>query len=201
MEINNLEIIKHFLNFNSPDEFYYLQILKRRKENPKLGSNSHVIKTYYITSIDYLELKMSEIISLCKLHNARAYINLTSRSFERIAFHTLKKVTDCILNKDYKSIRKAYESVCGEYGSGEKYWVIDIDDHNLRKVEMIATIINRLQSSYSCNTVAYIPTINGWHLITHPFNLGDFEVYRVENSIDVHKNNPTILYYNNDKTN
>ena len=192
MEINNLQIIKHFLNFNSPDEFYHLQILKRRKENPELGSNSHVIKTYYITSIDYLEMKMSEIISLCKLHNARAYINLTSRSFERIAFHTLKKVTDCILNKDYKSVRKSYESVCGEYGYGNKVWIVDIDVQDFTEVLRIAIKINRMQSSSDCNVLGYVPTLNGWHILTNPVNKKEF-LKEVPN-LDIHCNNPTILY-------
>ena len=167
-------------------------ILKRRKENPELGSNSHVIKTYYITSIDYLELKMSEIISLCKLHNTRAYINLTSRSFERIAFHTLKKVTDCILNKDYKSVRKSYESVCGEYGYGNKVWIVDIDVQDFSEVLRIATKINRMQSGYDCNVLGYIPTLNRWHILTRPFNKKEF-LEEVPN-LDIHCNNSTILY-------
>lgn len=195
MEINNFEIIKHLLKFDSEDIFYHLQIIKRKKENPELGSNSHVIKTYYITSLEYLNLKKEEIITLCKLHNSRAYINLTSRSFERIAFHTLKKVTDCIMNKDFKSIRKAYESVCGEYGFGEKYWVIDIDVKDFDFVLKIAHIINRIESNNDVTVVAYIPTKNGWHIITKPFNLKQFEPYKVQHVLDIHKNNPTICYF------
>ena len=52
--INNIEIIKTLLEFNSQDEFYHLQVLKRKKENPELGSNSYVVKTYYVGSIEYL---------------------------------------------------------------------------------------------------------------------------------------------------
>ena len=41
--------------------------------------------------------------------------------------------------------------------------------------------------------LAVIPTLNGVHLITKPFNLQKFkELYPL---IDVHKNNPTLLYY------
>ena len=52
--IDNLEKVLPLLEFESEDDFYYLQILQRKKENPQLGSNSRVIKNYYITSIDYL---------------------------------------------------------------------------------------------------------------------------------------------------
>ena len=48
--INNLKIIKSLLTFESKDDFYYLQILQRKKENPQLGSNRRVIKNYYINS-------------------------------------------------------------------------------------------------------------------------------------------------------
>lgn len=42
---------------------------------------------------------------------------------------------------------------------------------------------------------AEIPTMNGCHLITKPFNLQKFKEKFPE--IDVHKNNPTILYIPN----
>jgi hypothetical protein len=38
--VDNFEIIKSLLQFDSEDDFYHLQILKRKKENPELGSNS-----------------------------------------------------------------------------------------------------------------------------------------------------------------
>ena len=198
MEINNLQLIKPLLNFANDDVFYHLQILKRKKEHPSLGSNSYVVKTYYISSIEYLEFKMSEIIELCKFHQARAYINLIPRSFEKIAFHTLKKVTDCIMNKDYKSVRKAYESVCGEFGNGTKRWVIDIDVKDFEFVDKIGEIIDTMKSgkedTIEANVLGYIPTKNGWHIITRPFNLKQFEPYKVQCQLDIHKNNPTILY-------
>ena len=199
MEINNLQLIKPLLNFANDDVFYHLQILKRKKEHPSLGSNSYVVKTYYISSIEYLEFKMSEIIELCKFHQARAYINLIPRSFEKIAFHTLKKVTDCIMNKDYKSVRKAYESICGKYGHGDKIWVIDIDNHDFELVDKVSEIIDKMRSGKDeialQNVIGYIPTKNGWHIITRPFNLKQFEPYKVQYQIDIHKNNPTILYF------
>ena len=191
MEINNLQLIKPLLNFANDDVFYHLQILKRKKEHPSSGSNSYVVKTYYISSIEYLEFKMSEIIELCKFHQARAYINLIPRSFEKIAFHTLKKVTDCIMNKDYKSVRKAYESICGKYGHGDKIWVIDVDDRDFNKVLKIGETVNKIESGNSVNVLEYIPTLNGFHILTKPF---DKSVFSKIYDLDIHTNNPTILY-------
>ena len=191
MEINNLQLIKPLLNFANDTELYHMKIIKRKKEHRSLGSNSYVVKTYYISSIEYLEFKMSEIIELCKFHQARAYINLTPRSFEKIAFHTLKKVTDCIMNKDYKSVRKAYESICGKYGHGDKIWVIDVDDRDFNKVLKIGETVNKIESGNSVNVLEYIPTLNGFHILTKPF---DKSVFSKIYDLDIHTNNPTILY-------
>lgn len=193
--INNIFAIKPLLHFQSEDDFYHLQILKRKKEHPELGSNSYVVKTYYIRSVEYLEKKFPEIVSLCEFHNARAYINLNVRSFERTAFQTLKKVTDQIMNKDFKSVRKAYESVCGEFGAGrDKRWIVDIDHAPHTTVEYVDKLIAYIKAALPEGglILARIPTKNGFHLITSPFRLDTFkEVYP---DIDVHKNNPSILY-------
>ena len=207
MIINNLELIKPLLTFESEDNFYFLQLLKRKKEHKELGSNSVVIKTYYISSLEYLDLKWDEITTLCKLHQARAYINLTSRSFKRTAFHTLKKITDCILNDDYKAVRKAYDSCCGSYSIGEKRWIVDIDEKEISPL-MIAHIeyecdpisrfeydLDNIPINFNSKIIATIPTKNGWHLITKPFNRKQFSDKYPET--DIQTNNPTILYYEN----
>lgn len=195
--IDNFDIIKSLLKFESPDDFYHLQIIKRKKENPELGSNSYVVKTYYIKSVEYLEKKRNEIINLCEFNNARACINLNRRSFERLAFHMLKKVTDQIMNKDFKSVRKAYESVCGAYSNEpNKKWIIDIDYKDISEEER-GVIFNYIQllikETGKDETITIIPTRNGEHWITSPFNLGIFRE-NYGGTIDVHKDNPTILY-------
>lgn len=198
--VDNFVKIATLLKFESEDDFYYLQIIQRKKEHPELGSNSRVIKTYYIRSKDYLISKYDEITSQCKIFDARAYINLNRRSLERMAFHTLKKVTDQIMNKDFMSIHKAYESVCGSYSSeSHKKWIIDIDwkdweGKQLPASELINTL-KSLQSEASNEPITeIIPTKNGIHIITHAFNLQIFREKFPE--IDVHKDNPTLLFSN-----
>lgn len=190
---NNLQQILKLLHFTSSDDFYFVQILKRKKEHPELGNNSYVVKTYYIQSKEHLEFYMSEIICLCEFHNARAYIGVNKRSFENVAFHTLKKTTDIILNKDYSSVRKAYNSVCGSYTTGDKLFIIDIDVEDVPLLEdIILTVETKCEPFNGTKTVTLIPTKTGVHLISKPFNISKFkELYP---SIDVHKNNPTILY-------
>lgn len=52
--VDNFDLIKSLLKFETEGVFYFLQILQRKKENPNIGSNSNVISTYYIKSINHL---------------------------------------------------------------------------------------------------------------------------------------------------
>ena len=193
--INNLIQISELLKFESSDDFYFLQLIKRKKENPELGSNNVVVKSYYITSVDQLNDRMNEIITICNFNNARAYINLNKRSFEQVGFQMLKKVTDCILNKDYKSVRNAYDSVCGLFhNEGEKKWIVDIDTEDFSQVQRIGDIIYEIPP-IGIKVITCIPTKNGYHLISKPFDTSKWSDYFTSALYpDIHKNNPTILY-------
>jgi len=190
--IDNFEQIKKLLKFESEDAFYFLQIIKRKKEHPELGSNSYIVKTYYVKSLEQLDFYKGEMICLANYHNARVCIDLNRRSFERIAFHNLKKVADQIMNKDFKSVRNSYNSVCGSYSNEkDKRWIIDIDHKNRREINDCLRFIENLQP-VGPKFVDLIETKNGFHLITTPFNIKDFLVRYKE--YEVHKQNPTILY-------
>jgi len=198
--INNFQQISKLLQFRSDDDFYHLQIIKRKKDHPEIGSNSLVIKTYYIKSEDHLAKVEPEIIALCNFHGARACINLNRRSFEKMAFHTLKKVTDQIMNKDFKSVHKAYESVCGAYANeSNKKWIIDIDNisidgfnHQDSMIQLRSRIIELQIEAGHLQSMNFIRTKSGIHIISAPFNLQKFREEFPD--IDVHKDNPTILY-------
>ena len=198
--VNNFEQIKKMLTFASEDDFYHLQIIKRKKEHPELGSNSYVVKTYYISSIEYLELKKDEIINLCEFHNARGCINLNRRSFEKIAFHAMQKVANQLMNRDFRSVRKAYESVCGANSNEpNKKWIIDIDDvsvdamaHDPKIQKMIDRIVELQSQTGKEPYLAAVRTKSGFHLIATPFRLDTFCGEYPE--FLVHKDNPTILY-------
>ncbi len=196
--VDNFAKIATLLEFDSDDDFYHLQILQRKKEHPELGSNSRVIKTYYIRSKDYLISKHDEITKMCKFFGARAYLNLNRRSLERMAFHNLKKVTDQIMNKDFASVSKSYESVCGAYScEPNKKWIIDIDwkdweDESFPAGEVI-DLLRKLQSEASKEPlIEIIPTKNGVHIITYAFNIEKFK--KEFPMIDIHKDNPTLLF-------
>lgn len=90
--VDNFDKVKTLLEFNSDDDFYFIQIIKRYKDNPddkekyigKQNGTYHggawYLKSWRIHSAKQLEDLKSEIISMCEKNNARAYITLNSRS-------------------------------------------------------------------------------------------------------------------------
>lgn len=176
------------MNFESADDFYYLQILQRKKENKDLDRNSRVIKNYYIKNLDYLFEKYDEIMKLCKEFNARASIRLNKRSFRKVAFKAMELTCNVLSNRTYDFVSKCYDRACGQSSNEttNKKWILDVDYPF--KIEEL----NNYLVSENINILAHIPSKSGMHIITNPFNIKKFlEKY---NEIEIHKDNPTNLY-------
>jgi len=94
MSTNNFSQIVELLEFSNPLDFYFLQIMKRRKDNPDLDKGVRIIKDFYITSQEDLLDKQEEIIALCDEHNARATIRLNKRNLGVCALHCYKEMLD-----------------------------------------------------------------------------------------------------------
>jgi len=197
--VDNFELIKSLLEFPHKDIFYFVQILQRKKDHKgeRLGgsnNNSRLIKAYYITSVEKLEIHRKEMITLAHVFNARVSINLNPRNFQKAAFHLLQKIANQMSNGDYHNIRKSYESICGEYHSEiDKRWLIDLDMEQLiLKEEILSYIVDshREINKKDYGVIAGIPSKTGLHIITNPFNLEHWKWKDVE----IHKNNPTNLY-------
>ena len=210
MIINNLELIKPFLKFESNDIYYHLQILKRRKdclEHEKARNNAKCIKTYYVHSIEYLEDRFNEIKKLCKHHQARAYINLNAKSYVKTAFEMNIKIAQRMLNNQFEYIYHSYESAAGmsDVNVGNIRWIVDIDEKDISPL-MLSYIeyqcapfsnwtynVDKDIDVFNSKILIKIPTKSGWHLITKPFNLQQFKQHYPD--VDVQKNNPTLLYF------
>ena len=191
--IDNIKLILPFLKFESKDDFYYLQILQRKKENPQLGSNSRVIKNYYIISEEYLLDRYDEIKKLCEIFNARAMIRLNKRSFEKVGFKCMTNLANTMMNKEYQFLKASYDRACGlGHNDSEKKWILDIDEpYEFEKYSQLIVDIGHIEP-IGMKHLAVIKSKSGYHLITKPFNLEKFRKSYPE--IEVHKDNPTNLY-------
>lgn len=192
--IDNFELIKPLLTFPNDDIYYHLQILRRGKDHPELPAANRVIKAYFICSLESLDYVEQEIKDFCKLFEARAYINLAPKSLKKTTMLQLKYLAQRAYEGDFKKIWRSWNTCAGEIKGEEPTWVIDIDDPLEKMIYWwdIKKYINEECEPIGDKTIAIIPTKNGNHLITTPFNLQQFKEKYPD--IDVHKNNPTLLY-------
>ena len=192
--INNLEKIKPLLKFNTAGDFYFVQILKRRKDNPGMKGDARCIKNFYLYSVEELDSVWSEMIDLCSRHRARAYIRLNVRNSDKIALMVLKKTADHIASGNTRAVGHVYESVCGEHNSEtQKKWIIDMDNVGEGDIEEVETLVRELWTEHEQvgEFFAYLPTRNGLHIIVSPFNRFGF-AEKLKH--DVQMDNPTVLY-------
>lgn len=197
--VDNFEKINNFLEFECEDDFYMLQIIKRRKENPDMDKNSIALKTVYLHRKDQLLDLKDDLVDLARKHNARIYINPNRKSFKKCTLACLKEFADRISTDDYHKPYKIFDSVAGACGSKHAIWVIDIDWDELEDVKFrdgyvneMCRFINSLQPVNVENKVVMVnDTKNGTHILTTPFNVYDFTQ---KYTIQVHKNNPTLLW-------
>jgi hypothetical protein len=210
--VDNFDIIKSLLDFSEPKTFYFLQILKRRKENPDLKTHTKVIDNFYLYEVDDLEKLKPIIEKRCIETNSRAYINLNRLDLEKIGIHSAKLIMEKLLQGNYREIKNVYAIACGScHSENEKRWIIDIDKEHMLYKDQIVEIIKSLHAlilKTHYKVLAQIPTKSGVHIITNPFNPLLFKkriedlikadtAAEVLNSVQIQKNSPTLLYYGN----
>lgn len=98
--VDNFEMMKDYMEFNSPDDVYFVQIIKRWKDNKdkpdadawkaagKLKGSYHsgaeYLDYWLVHSFDELEKLKSEIVKVCSYNNARAYVSINTRSQSQV---------------------------------------------------------------------------------------------------------------------
>jgi len=192
--VNNYDQIGHMIGFEDKFDFYFVQIIKRRKDNPDLKRDMNIIANFYIESFEQYGRLMPHIISMCDNENARAYFRINRRNYKHLSYHILKRVVDVISSGMVKSLKGTFDTVAGQYHSDkDKKWIVDIDDDIPYDGSEVKEVILRLQGETKKEPYfRVLPTKNGVHYITRPFNLKKFKDDFP--GIDVHKDNPTILY-------
>ena len=206
--VDNFELITETLMAKPvPEgEFYFVQILTRKKDDNEGGhangnNRQRLIRYYCVDSKEKLLRLKPEITELCHLNNARAYIHPTRRSYKEIAALGLQLAAEMYVKEDYVGFRSLFSTACGRsFISGDKKFVVDIDSEDISVAEIykdnVKAEIFKCRGAGGENSekvVATIPTKHGFHLITHPFDVGQFQ--KLFKDVDVHKNNPTLLYY------
>jgi hypothetical protein len=201
--INNLELIKPLLNFEKRGDFYMLYVFKRKKDQPEGERDNHqsvrTIKTYCIESIDHLDRRWDEIVQMCEMFKARAYIHVQKQNHFDVSLSMMVDLAQRIQNGNHNQ-KGLFDSVVGQIKTQEKRWIVDVDSTSQHIQNMISNIIEMVKPNDGSKIITKIPTKNGVHLITKRFDVMEFNKQikeRGEEMPDIQKKNPTLLYYPN----
>lgn len=203
MKVDNFDLIKDFFLFKEDlgpeyagDWFYMVQIMTRTKDT---GEKPKHIHTLFVESREYLMSHKDMIIKLCEMFNARAYISVNPSSYKKCAIKMFKELAEVVENENYKGILSLPETVAGKYGAdgGLNLWIVDLD--GIKSLEECQPYIDFIIGIYNDGKgrpnweIKPLPTVNGYHLLVSPFDARDFKKRWPD--IEIHKNNPTVLYY------
>ena len=195
--INNIDIIKPLLNFSEKGDFYMLYVFKRKKDQPEGERDNHqsvrTIKTYCIESIDHLDRRWDEIVQMCEMFKARAYIHVQKQNHFDVSLSMMVALAERIQNGNTNQ-KGLFDSVVGQIKTQEKRWIIDVDDTDTKALVGITEFIHSLRPEGDKLEIV-IPTKSGYHLITKRFDVMKFKEKYPD--IDIQKKNPTLLYYPN----
>ena len=202
--VDNFDAISQCLLFKEDlideyagDWFYMIQVMTRTKDT---GEKPHIYRTYFCESREYLLSHKEEIMKLCEMFHARAYIAVNPSSYKTCAMKMFKELADIVDNGAYKKILSLPETCAGKYtcGKDNKKWIVDLD--GVKTVEEAEPYIYEIMNEYnegrgrSNGEIQFIPTVHGCHLLVSPFDVRIFKSNHPD--IEIHKDNPTILYYN-----
>lgn len=203
MTVNNYNIIKPFLTFESEDDYYLLQVIKRRKENPDMETGERVLRTVYVTSLEKLDKMWEDLTLLATQNDARVYINLNVKSMKKTSLIAMKELASRVMDNNFKGAYHIFDSAAGQCGATrDKKWIVDLDEKDAEfdfanYVGILTKCIDECLPEGN-KVLETIPTLNGVHLITKPFNINEFKEKMNKkgyNIPDIHKNNPTLLYF------
>ena len=201
--IDNIDLIKPLLTFDNEGDFYQLFVFLRKKDQPEGEKDNHqsvrTIKSYCITSHEYLDKRYDEIKMLCEVFKARAYIHIAKQNHKDVGMNMITEIVTRIQSGQLNQ-KNVFDSVVGQIKTQEKRWIVDIDSKDENALLKIQHIVNNVRPyNDEPKVINVIPTKNGYHLITKRFDVMEFNKYMsLQGDVpDIQKKNPTLLYYPN----
>ena len=193
--INNIDLIKPLLDFSEPGDFYMLYVFKRKKDQPIEERENHqsvrTIKSYTVESIEYLGKRWNEIVQLCEMFKARAYIHIQKQNHSDVSLDMMMALAERIKNGHHDQ-KGLFDSVVGQMKTYERRWIVDVDTKDNSEILKVKLAIDSCRPFAEDKVIAEIPTKNGFHLITKRFDVIEFKKRCPE--VDIQKKNPTLLY-------
>ena len=191
MTVNNFKYIEKFLQPTNENDFWFAQIIKRKKDNPDMNRSERIIKSYNIKDYEHLIHFKEEIQSLCDYHNARFYLNLNVRDLKLSHIRLIQALMNNIAEDIYSSIYSKVDSIFGSTTSPgrTKYWIADIDEDDIALVNDLKDAIDDNNGKKSL----VLKTLNGYHIVCEPFNRKEITYGEIKT------NSPTLIYFKDEK--
>lgn len=217
--VDNFDNIKRFVDTLNDDEYMNIMVCARHKDNP--DNVDRCINNYYITSWDQLMKLKDEIINMCNMFEARAYININNKRISDLQNSMLCIIANNIKNENNMKPWQVVNKANGDVKPVNKRWLVDLDKEYLDDEDNIINLIYNLlvdkeaqryrkefpkftnEFSYNCGKAVIdqnykdyiyeITSVTGKHIIVRPFNLEKFKKHYP--NIDIHKNDGGVLLY------
>ena len=188
--VDNISKVRELLQFDNPEEFYYISIMQRNKDGVKVAGshdNARRIRTFYVFSLEDFDKITDFIKEICDKLNARCYIELNRKNIFQCQLECIKRLAECIEHRTTKS-RAIMDSVVAGAPSKDKLWLVDADSNDREFVSKVHDYV----FDHKGVVLSTIPTVNGYHLITNRFDPREFHFEGAE----LKRNAFTLLYYN-----
>lgn len=188
--INNFDIFEKYIKNIENNEYINISIITRNKD----GDNScnRYIKTYFITSLDYYNFVKDEIIKICDVLCARAYISIAPKNYNNLTKELNLEIATRLYNNEIGKIHRIIDKCASIVKPKFKYFILDFDYNYVNDNERYNNLLNYLKDIKIYEKK--IPTKNGCHIITEPFNVVEFR--KLFPDIEIKKNWISLLYLN-----
>ena len=203
MTIDNFNVVSPwFDNLSDQGDFFFVQVMQRNKEKNNVGSGGYVIKDYHFFDEKSFLAKKDEIVTLCKTFNARAYFWVNPRNCKQVQYEIIREALEAI-ECNSKKLFKCVSNAIGQRRNTnyKSKWILDFDTKDWNLINKYLDLVRECRPCTN-KILYYIHTVNGIHVITLGFDLEQFKqklaIAKLDN-IDIHKDNPTVLYYNNEQ--
>lgn len=181
------ETINKFLSqVENEDQHIRASIIKRRKDNPEMDSEAQIIKRYTFETIKDYDRYAGDIEYICKMQNARFYVNPTVKSYKTIAFKVLSAMVNHIGNENYERVKTTYDSVADSDTGihSKRFWVVDLDDgEGDWRIDDVVKIYKE-DGLY----ITHTKTKNGYHVVVRPYD-------NRKDTLSIKKNAYVLLYW------
>ena len=206
--VDNFNMACRFMHFENTNSFYYVFIVKRKKDNigqdfskrgPDNRSNCEYLKSYVVKSPQELMSYKNEIVTMCNNENARAYMTSNPRDMQMINNYVQHcKNKGLFRGREFEHAAgqaKEYNDATYEWEKLRPYGLIDMDIPDKAAQKKLDDLLD----SFNLKPVEVYESPNGGKHYIMPnrlckyLNFSEFEKYRPQ-TVTRRASDPMVLF-------